>query len=106
MVDLLTAAEPVLIETLAMIFVAVATWAAAAIRRYAGAKTAAILQAALTEAMERGIAQAAADPNMDTPTGAADYVQRMMPDTVKALGASTRDLIDRAKAQMAQGGVR
>lgn len=101
MTQLLYAAELFLVEVLVAGLLAFAAWVAAAVRRYVGVRTVEIAQRALAEAMRRGLAAAANDRNIDPAEAAATYVEQLMPDTVKLLGATRQGLIQRAKAEIA-----
>lgn len=104
--QLLTAAEPWIVEAL----VALLTWiggaALLALRRYAGERAALIASQALSEVLQRGIATAIADRAPDVAGAAAEYAQKLSPDLVKRTGADGPRLIERAAAEMAVRGLR
>jgi hypothetical protein len=87
---------PVLVDLLAGLLALALTAASLAVRKYFGAKAQAVLREALNQAVATGVTKSAAGPNQINE--AVDYVKRSSPETIKALGAGEKVLVDKVKA--------
>ena len=104
MIDYITG--PDMIDLMATVLMAVLTIVVGVVgnvaRKYIGERSAETVQAMLTNVFQRAVAKALVDRSSDPATDAARYVAALSPSLVAKTKASGADLVQRAKAEIAQ----